>query len=186
MCFFAWIMVNGVTSSSGKSGKSGAPGESTCIQCHSDNALNAPSGSINMSIAGLTNGQYSPGQTYQVSVTVNKSGQSLFGFSAVALNDSGQNTGTLVAGTDNHTEVSAASGTSRNYVTHNFNGGLSSNQKTFTFSWTAPTSGNVSFYFSGIAANNSGGTTGDFVYSSSLTLSPVNVSQSRIIAGEFF
>jgi hypothetical protein len=184
MCFFAWMMFNGVTSSAGKSGKSGAPGESTCIQCHSSNSLNDPTGSIAVSVAGVTNGQYTAGQTYQVSVTIAKSGQSLFGFSAVALDDAGQNTGALVAGTDSHTETSAASGTNRNYVTHNSNGGLSSNQKTFTFSWTAPSSGNVNFYFSGIAANNNGGTSGDFVYTSNLTLAPATMGGGVVVINE--
>ncbi len=186
MCFFAWMMFNGVTSSSGKSGKSGAPGESTCIQCHSTNTLNDPSGSISMSVAGVTNGQYTAGQTYQVSVTVSKMGQSLFGFSVSALNAAGQNAGSLVAGTDNHAELSSESGTSRNYITHNSNGGLANNQKTFTFSWTAPASGNVNFYFTGLAANNNGSNTGDYVYSSSMTLSQSTVAQTRIIAGEYF
>ncbi len=184
MCFFAWMMFNGVTSSAGKSGKSGAPGESTCIQCHSTNALNDPAGSISVSVAGVTNGQYTAGQTYQVSVTIAKSGQSLFGFSAVALDDAGQNAGTLVAGSDSHTEASSASGTNRNYVTHNSGGGLSSNQKTFTFSWTAPTSGNVNFYFSGVAANNNGGNSGDFVYTSNLTLAPATMGGGVVVINE--
>jgi hypothetical protein len=184
MCFFAWIMFNGVTSSAGKSGKSGAPGESTCIQCHSTNALNDPSGSISVTVDGITNGQYTAGQTYQVNVTINKSGQSLFGFSAVALDDAGQNAGTLAAGSDSHTEANAASGTNRNYVTHNANGGLSSNQKTFSFSWTAPTSGNVNFYFSGVAANNNGGNSGDFVYSTNLTLAPATMGGGVVVINE--
>jgi hypothetical protein len=186
MCFFAWMMFNGVTSSSGKSGKSGAPGENTCIQCHGGNTLNDPAGSITMSVAGVTNGQYTAGQTYQVSVTVSKMGQSLFGFSVSALNQAGQNAGSLVAGTDSHAEVSTDSGTSRNYITHNYNGGLSNNQKTFTFSWTAPASGNVNFYFTGLAANNNGINTGDYVYSSSMSLTQSTVAQTRIIAGEYF
>lgn len=186
MCFFAWIMVNGVSSSSGKAAKTGAPGENTCIQCHNSNPINSSLGSISVSIAGLTNSQYNAGQTYQVSVTVARTGQSLFGFSAVALNQNGQNAGTLVAGVDNHTETSSESGTSRNYVTHNFNGGLTLNQKTFTFSWTAPASGNVSFYFTGLAANNNGGTTGDFVYSTSLSLSQTTNQPAGLVAGEFF
>ena len=184
MCFFAWMMFNGVTSSAGKSGKSGAPGENTCIQCHSTNALNDPTGSITVNVAGVTNGQYTAGQTYQVSVTIAKTGQSLFGFSAVALDASGQNAGTLTAGADSHTEMSSASGTNRNYVTHNANGGLASNQKTFTFSWTAPTSGSVNFYFTGLAANNNGGTTGDFVYSSTLTLAPATMGGGVVVINE--
>ncbi|MBM3428643.1 MAG: hypothetical protein FJX95_07660, partial [Bacteroidetes bacterium] len=179
-----WMMFNGVTSSAGKSGKSGAPGENTCIQCHSTNALNDPTGSITVNVAGVTNGQYTAGQTYQVSVTIAKAGQSLFGFSAVALDASGQNAGTLTAGADNHTEMSSASGTNRNYVTHNANGGLASNQKTFTFSWTAPTSGSVNFYFTGLAANNNGGTSGDFVYSSTLTLAPATMGGGTVVINE--
>lgn len=177
MCFFAWMMYNGVTSSTGMAGKSGAPGEGTCIDCHSTNTLNDPTGSVTASVVGVNNGQYQAGQTYQITLNISKTGSSIFGFSAVAVDASGADMGTVTAGTDSHIQSSNASGTNRTYVVHNTNGGLTSNQKTFTFSWTAPAtaSGNVNFYFTGLAGNNNGGNSGDYVYSTTLTLTPASM-----------
>jgi hypothetical protein len=170
-------MYNGVTSSNGEAAKTGAPGENTCTQCHTSYAINDPAGSITANVVGATGGQYQAGQTYQVTVNIAKAGASIFGFSGVALDASGANIGTIVAGSDNHTQASSASGTNRTYVLQNMNGGLAADQKTFTFSWTAPAtaSGNVSFYFTGLAGNNNGGNSGDYVYSTTLTLTPASM-----------
>ena len=96
----AWVMIQGVVSSAGKSGKTGAPGENNCTQCHAG-VINSNGGSV--TISGVS--EYQPGQTYNLSVTVTDASSSLFGFSAVALQASGDNGGSLVAGTDNHTEI---------------------------------------------------------------------------------
>jgi hypothetical protein len=170
-------MYNGVTSSNGEAAKTGAPGENTCTQCHTSYAINDPAGSITANVVGATGGQYQAGQTYQVTVNIAKVGASIFGFSGVALDATGANIGTIVAGSDNHTQSSSASGTNRTYVLQNMNGGLAADQKTFTFSWTAPAtaSGNVNFYFTGLAGNNNGGNSGDYVYSTTLTLTPASM-----------
>jgi hypothetical protein len=61
-------------------------------------------------------------------------------------------------------------------MTHKTNAGLATNTKTFSFNWTAPAAGTgtVSFYATGNAVNQSGNTSGDFVYSTSIMLNEAN------------
>ena len=177
----AWVMIQGVVSSAGKSGKTGAPGENNCTQCHAG-VINSNGGSV--SISGITD--YQPGQTYSLSVTVTDASSSLFGFSAVALQASGDNGGSLTAGTDNHTEILNIAGFPRNYVTHNLNGGASSGSHTFNFTWTAPATdiGDITFYVTANAANGNGGTSGDHIYSTSLVVSPQSMGGGTVVINE--
>jgi len=164
-----WMMISSTTSSGGKSGKTGAPGENNCAQCHGGSAVNSGVGSVSIN-TGMTGG-YALGQVYNMSVAVNQSGLSLFGFSIVALDANGASVGNFVAGTDNHVENLTISSNNRQYLTHNTNGGASANSHTFNFSWTAPSSdaGDITFYVSANAANGDGGTSGDFIYTTSTT-----------------
>lgn len=166
-----WMMISSTTSSGGKSGKTGAPGENNCAQCHSSSAVNSGVGSVSLN-TGMTNG-YGLGQVYNMSVSVQQTGLSLFGFSIVALDANGASIGNFVAGADNHVENLTVSGNNRQYLTHNTNGGAGADLHTFSFSWTAPSSdaGDVTFYVSANAANGNGGTSGDFVYTTSATVS---------------
>lgn len=166
-----WMMISSTTSSGGKSGKTGAPGENDCSQCHSGSGVNTGVGAVTLN-TGMTGG-YALGQTYSMSVSVSQTGISLFGFSIVALNANGASVGTFVAGADNHSENLTVSGNNRQYITHNTNGGATSNNHTFNFTWTSPTSdaGAVTFYVSANAANGNGGTSGDFIYTTSSTVS---------------
>ncbi len=197
MMVVGWMMLYGVSSSAGKSGKTGAPGENDCTQCHAG-VINSNAGSV--TIAGVPNNVYQPGQTYSMSITVTDASSSLFGFSTVALQASGDNAGTLVPGTDNHAEILSMAGFSRNYLTHNPNGGATAGAHTFNFTWTAPATdiGNVTFYVTANAANGNGGTSGDHIYSTNLTLTPqqmggggtvvineVDADQPQVDAAEF-
>lgn len=177
----AWVMIQGVVSSAGKSGKTGAPGENNCTQCHAG-VINSNGGSV--TISGVS--EYQPGQTYNLSVTVTDASSSLFGFSAVALQASGDNGGSLVAGTDNHTEILNIAGFPRNYVTHNQNGGASTGTHTFNFTWTAPSTdiGDITFYVTANAANGNGGTSGDHIYSTTLTVGPQAVGGGSVVINE--
>ncbi len=166
-----WMMTFSITSSDGKSGKTGAPDEGDCTQCHGGTAVNAGVGSVSVS-TGMASG-YVPGEVYGMSVTVSQVGISLFGFSIVALDANGASVGTFTAGADNHTENLTIAGNIRQYVTHNFNGGASAGSHTFSFDWTAPASdaGAITFYVSANAANGNGGTSGDFIYTTSTSVS---------------
>jgi Secretion system C-terminal sorting domain/Reeler domain len=168
-----------------------APGEAhTCSQagCHGSGNGNGSSGGL-VDNAGpgsivvttsptITSNQYVPGQLYHVTVTVAEAGKQIFGFSFEALDNSGNtdvhvdNTiGTLTITNANTTRFSQAYGTGRKNVTHKTNSGLAANTASFTFDWTAPASGIVNFYYSGVAGNNNGtDDSGDNTYTSSKQL----------------
>jgi hypothetical protein len=168
------LFVCGVLSEDGKAGKTGAPGEGTCVQCHQGTPLNTGGGFVFVESSNMIFGQHALGETYDMSVTVGQTGTGLFGFSVVALDANGNSVGTFTAGTDNHTENFTVNGSSRQYVTHNTNGGSSSDEHTFNFTWTAPSEdfGTVTFYATGLAANGNGMNSGDKVYSATME-SPV-------------
>ena len=67
----------------GRAGKTGSPGETTCIDCHGDFSANMAGGSI--ALAGITGGTYTPGTTYNLSVTIARSGLTVFGLGCEAL-----------------------------------------------------------------------------------------------------
>jgi hypothetical protein len=179
-----WMMISSTTSSGGKSGKTGAPGENDCTQCHGGSAVNSGVGTVSLS-TGITAG-YDLSATYNMSVSVNQVGISLFGFSIVALDANGASVGNFVAGTDNHIEFLTVSGNNRQYVTHNSNGGASAGSHTFGFSWVAPSSdvGDVTFYVSANASNGNGGTSGDFIYTTSSTVSAMGGGGSSFVINE--
>lgn len=163
-----------VENAGGTSTSTGSPGEAhTCSQsgCHGAGngngstgglADNAGPGSITISSSpAFTANHYVPGAVYHMSVTVSETGKSIFGFNAEILDNSGNtdlhinNTaGTLTITDPAHTRIAQAYGTGRATVTHTLNGGLASNSKTFVFDWTAPSTGTVNIYTSGIAGNN--------------------------------
>ncbi|HRH64740.1 MAG TPA: T9SS type A sorting domain-containing protein [Bacteroidia bacterium] len=162
-------------SDNGKAGRTGAPGETTCIGCHDDFVEGAGGGSIAFLVGGMPSFQYTPGVTYNMSVTVARSGNHLFGVGIEALTSGNQNAGTLNITNAASTQIKSAtvSGVSRRNVVHQLNGGDTANAKIFNFSWTAPVAGtgDVTVYFSGIASNADGDEhVGDYVYSSSQLL----------------
>ena len=165
----------GVLSSGGKVAKTGAPGEGTCVQCHAGTALNGGGGYVFVESSNMIFGQHALGETYDMTVTVGQTGNSLFGFSVVALDSNGNSVGTFTAGTDNYTENFTVQGSSRQYVTHNTNGGSSQDEHTFNFTWTAPSEdfGTITFYATGLAANGNGQNTGDKVYSATMESSVI-------------
>ena len=156
----------------GKAGKTNAPGEQSCVNsCHDSYSLNSGPGSISISASGMTGFEYTPGQTYAMTVTVSQNGINLFGVGVEALKSSGANAGTLTVTDAASTRIKTATvgGNSRTNIVHTLNGGATANSKAFNFSWTAPAAGtgNVTFYFSGVAANGNDDNNLDYVYNSS-------------------
>lgn len=164
-----------ILNSNGKAGSSGAPGEGNCTQCHTGNQLNNGQGSVSIVVGGGVN-QYTPGQTYSVQVNINRPGALKFGLCLSALQSNGSNAGTLVPTNTNENQIltQAIQGNTRNYMTHKSGGAVANDSKTFTFDWVAPTTdiGTVTFYCAANTANNNGATSGDFIYSTSIALSP--------------
>ncbi len=151
-------------------GLTGAPGESTCAQCHTS-APNTRNGRISVDFGGLLT--YTPGvkQTVTVRVQPGLSVNLATGFMASARLAGGANAGEFTAG--NRTIVQTNNGFQ--YVSQI----TISPDLSFSFDWTPPASatGNVTFYFSAVAGP--GDLTAnaiDEVYNSTFTLRPINVT----------
>src|ERR1044071_2958101 len=82
----------------GKAGRTGSPGESTCTGCHTGNALNDGSGSVTITSPDLPTWEYMPGDTYNINVTVARTGSPLFGFDleCLTVNTPIANGGTII------------------------------------------------------------------------------------------
>lgn len=158
----------------GIAGFTGSPSEQTCISnCHNTYALNSGAGSVTISATpAFTNNQYVPGQVYTVTVHVAQTNIRLFGFGFEALNASNTNAGTLSTSGFSSVQLKTSS-LGRTNVVHTTNGGSSTTMaKDFNFSWTAPTSGNVTLYAAGNACNGNNSDSFDYVYTTSLALTP--------------
>jgi hypothetical protein len=133
------------------------------------NPLNAAGGSL--TITGVP-ANYTPGQTYAITVTLNKAGQMRWGFELSARVASNGNQGGVLVATDvTGTFVREAAGIQ--YITQTTSG-TSSGQggpKAWTFNWTAPSPpiGPIRLSAVGNAANNNFTTTGDFIYTATAT-----------------
>lgn len=164
------MLTSGIEDDNGKAGRTGSPGEQTCVNgCHSSYALNSGSGSVALT-SDMINNEYVANQVYNMQLTVSQTGDSLFGLGVEALTVSNANAGTLTAGTGSVIKTATISGVSRRSITHARNGGSGTlNSHTFNFTWKAPATGGgtVTFYFAGVAANDNGSNSGDYVYTGS-------------------
>lgn len=145
----------------------GAPGESNCSSCHGGFAVNSGPATRVLLLDGIVPTSYTPGQTYNVSLTVNRATRVKYGFQLKVEDSGGGDAGTLIS-TTNRTDL--ASG----YLFQTWNGNTSTTSGTITwnFQWTAPAAGTgqVTFYYCSNAANNNGSSSGDEIYTNSLTL----------------
>lgn len=150
--------------------RTNAPGEGNCTQCHSGNLINTAGGSVTILDVPAS---YVPGQTYALSVAVQRTGQLRWGFEMTCLRSNGTAAGSFA----NLTTLTAApSFNNRFYICHTTQNGDDGTQPGTTsglwqFSWTAPGAGagTVTFYATGNAANNNNADTGDFIYSTTVT-----------------
>jgi hypothetical protein len=154
-------------------GNTGAPGESQlCSNCHNNGSY----GTVNVSIQVFENGTtnpvnfYIPNTVYDMRVTVTGSSGSPLGYGFQLTTMTGTNTPyaaySSLASNVKLKAITSGAQAGRTYLEHN--GVLNNNQ--FNFEWTAPASGNVTFYASGIACNANGGSGGDRAGNSNLSL----------------
>jgi hypothetical protein len=160
-------------------GYTGANGE-TCATtgCHSGNALNTTGGSV--VINGIPD-TYTPGTTYNFSVAIThgSANRSKWGFAVKAIGSNNFNVGSFTttnanAGLIGQGEIGHISAPSQSGATYTFN----------NLQWTAPstpqsTEQTVRFFAVGNAANGSG-SSGDFIYTSTKTITQQisNISES--------
>ena len=139
----------------------GAPGNSgTCsdVGCHNSFALNSGSGSLTVNAPG----NYTPGETIAITVSVAQSGASRFGFEITAKDASGNHQGSWVVG--DHTRKTI--GNSR-YLTHS-----TTTESEWTFGWQTPTEPvDVTFYVAGSAADGKLDADGDHIYTTTHAIS---------------
>lgn len=165
---------NIILSQNGIDGASGSPkdiinwgGTGYCADCH------GTSSGVTIAITStpaLTSG-YTPGQTYNMSVSVSKASILGFGFNFEAQTTSNTNAGSFAvtaAGTKTFNTLSTLN------MSHS-SPASGSGSYTFNFNWIAPasaTTGLVTFYASGVAANMNGSDLGDFTAKTSMTIAP--------------
>lgn len=130
----------------------GSPGDgnANCTSCHAPGA-NFGGTPVLMGVPA----SYVPGQTYNLTLAINGSSRSKFGFNITAERAAGNaKVGAWTAGTGTQMRADGAG------LTHTSAGTSSSS---WNFTWVAPTTnqGNVTFYYSTIQANNAGGNNGD-------------------------
>jgi hypothetical protein len=152
----------------------------TCAMagCHTGNPINSTVGNGSASIDGLpTATGWTPGQTYPLSITIQRTGARVFGFQLSAVVDTtNQQAGALTAG---HARVQVICGRSTPPTTSQVNcstaGAIQYAQhsnaqvvtSTYLVNWTAPASaaaGTVRFNLAGNAANGDLSNQGDFIY----------------------
>lgn len=168
--------------------RTGDFGEQSCTACHRDNTLNSAGGTLSITAPA----QYQPGTTYPITVRLERSSQSRWGFqAAVRVVASSQQAGAL-ATADGTTRIQTASGIQ--YISQSATGtqqGATSG--TWTFNWTAPATnvGAVRFSLAGNAANNTGTNAGDFIYTTTATINaaaalPTTALFSHVAVGDGF
>jgi aldose sugar dehydrogenase len=142
-----------------------APGELDCSECH----LIGNPGTGRIAVAAPQT--YTPGQTYDITVTHTNADQTRirWGFQLTALDAADERAGAL-APLDATTQVVSNQGPfpARQYVEHTSQGTFTGRQNgaSWTFRWTAPAAdvGPVTFYAAGNQADGDGNSSGDNIY----------------------
>jgi len=175
------ILSSSVLDDNGKAGYVGSPGETTCntSNCHNSFVLNTGGGSVTAR-SDMDNWTYEPFQTYNISITVAKSGVGLFGFGVELLTSTNANAGTLNITDAAKTQIKSrvVSAVTRRNVVHKLNAGLSQDSMVFNFSWTAPdtSTGDLTMYFAGNCTNANGQPSGDYIYNGTQVITPADPS----------
>lgn len=142
-----------------------APGELDCSDCHTTPTQS--NGSIMLNVPAT----YTPGQTYNITVTHATTDQSRvrWGFELTGLDAADQKAGSL-APLNSLTQVLNNQGPfpSRQYIEQTTDGSFfgQHNGASWTFQWTAPADvvGVITFYVAGNQANGDGNSSGDNIY----------------------
>ena len=152
-------------------GRTGAPGEQTCIQCHTG-TLNAGQGSV--TISGIPE-TYEPNQVITLTVRVQHPDRRRWGFQITALDGENNKAGTLTAVNRNLTRIANGTGslTGRTYVEQTTTGTFAGQAlgAEWEVKWTAPDHdvGRVTFYAAGNAANGNNASSGDNIYTTAVS-----------------
>jgi hypothetical protein len=154
----------------------------SCINCHAGNPLNNTGGSV--AVSGLPTGSYTAGTQYNFSLTITHGAadRTRWGFSMAARNSVGAPVGTFsTVDPDPNVNHAIVNGDDFSHYAAQFTPA----QTAYTYAglrWTAPAvpgpnDGNVTFYYVGNAADGTGNTLNDYIYTStSASVLPVTLS----------
>lgn len=143
-------------------GRTGSPADNflTCRDgCHNSFALNAGGAEFSLSLPG----QYSPGETVNITVFFTQSNTAKHGFELSALDANNKHAGTFQS-VDNKTQTDDGKG---NYIKHTSAGSSQSGNASWKVKWTAPSQtipNPVTFYATGNEANGNNTNKGDYIY----------------------
>lgn len=172
-----------LNSSGSPSARTGAPGEATCTSCHNGSVLDGNAGVNSLTlVAGGT--EYAPDAVNSMQLTFNDA-SSKNGFQLVVLNEAEEMAGSLAVSDATNTKFVTSAFLNREYITHTSNGTTLS---TWTFDWSAPSSGDVTFYVATNRTNANAQNTGDVVYVSEHTFnapSTANILIEEAVAPSF-
>jgi hypothetical protein len=143
----------------------------SCVMCHSSFPENSGDGSY--SIFGVP-ANYTPGATYNITVTIEDPGQEKWGFELTTQDTADCQAGVLIVTDPDSTQLSNNTGCNPDYIMQTSLGthtGVLNGPVSWRFDWQAPGSGTgtVTFYSAGLAANDAAGTNGDYVYCTSVS-----------------
>jgi uncharacterized protein (TIGR03437 family) len=180
-------------------GYTGAPGDQTCVECHSAFPLNSQGGNVKILFPSGNTGTYVPGQTMQLLVQITDSKEQAFGFELTARLANNTQAGDF-SPADVNTQVLCADGNLESFygsacparysiedIEHDltgFNASVnSSGSFTYTVNWTPPAtgSGNVTLYVAANCGPKLAQEDPTHVYTSTLILTPTAASPSPTI-----
>jgi hypothetical protein len=161
-------------------GNTGAPGEQTCGQgnCHVGNAENLEPGKLVLNTASSQNpitAGYKPDTLHKLFVNLN-SGTPAYGFQITALDQNNNAAGTFSLISTSTTDLLTQGG--RQYLSHK----NANSTAAWTFNWKAPATdiGPITFYYTGLGANDDNQATGDVVYRGRAVVTTSSFSQLNL------
>lgn len=158
--------------------RTGAPSEGNCTGCHSGTALTSGTeyGNVKMT-TNMTNDEYIPDSTYEITISYTESGKSKFGFQTTVLKTSDDTqAGDLVVTSSSTTTKGTqnVNSKSRQYIYHTSSGTSGSGKVSWSFEWDAPSTnvGSVKFYVALNSTNSNSGSGGDKIILKSFEFDP--------------
>lgn len=158
------IVFDAITSSNTPpAGYTGAPGDNgNCTGCHSGTAITSGTNWDNVTLTtNIPANGYVPGQTYSITLAHTQAGITRFGFQTTVLGPTNAMAGTITV--TNATTTSTQTSGGRTYINQTLSGTSGSGSISWSFNWTAPSTGvgTITFYSVVNATNFSNTNAGD-------------------------
>ena len=175
----AWSFSSGPPNS-----RTGAPGEGTCFDCHNTHPINSGSGS--MTVTGPAT--YLPGDTVDLTVGLQHTGQRRWGFELTALDENNNPAGAFFITDPTRTWFSVDPVSKHQYAKNSSDGtdiGVLDTAPGWSLKWIAParSAGTVTFYAAGNASNGDSTTGGNYIYTTTKQIA-IAPEYCCVIAGD--